>query len=138
MSSEKKYISFYDDSNKKVLPSLLKEIRTVKFCKKEDIDIAKEELIFEDAGIKFKMSQLLQVLRGPMRINEEIPKKTNIIYKKDNIYVILELIFDYEILGNILYYEIRINDVFDILDNAGVEIKDFVQSEIENYKKLGK
>lgn len=145
MSSEKRYISFYVDSHNKVLPRLLNEIKILEYCKREDINIVKatgndeveEELIFEDAGIKFKMSQLLQILRGPVRIDDTIPDKTEIIYKKDDIYIRLELIFDEEILGNILYYEIRINDVFDILDNAGMEIKEFVQKQMDEYRENG-
>lgn len=146
MCSEKKYISFYDNERKKkVLPKLISEIKILGISNKKQNNANKiyidsersEELIFEDAGIKFKMSQLLQTLRSPMRMEEFIPSSSDIVYEKDEYFISIQLIYNEEILGNILYYEIRINDVFDILDNAGMEIKDFVQQKMDLYKKNG-
>lgn len=143
MSIEKKYISFYVDSNKKILPRLLNQLSLLGFCKREDINIIKdldndeveEKLIFEDSGIKFKMSQLLQILRASVRLEDAIPEVSEIIYKKEDVYLKIRLEFDRELLGNILYNEIRLNDVFDILDNAGIEIKDFVQKQINEHRE---
>ena len=146
MCVEKKYISFYDSEHgKKVLPKLISEIRILGISKKkQDVDNKifidserSEELIFEDAGIKFKMSQLLQTLRSPLGQDEFIPGSSDIVYEKDDYYLSIQLVYNEEILGNILYYEIRINDVFDILDNAGMEIKDYVQSKMDLYKENG-
>lgn len=146
MCNERKYISFYDDEHKKkVLPKLISDIRILGISKnKQDfankiyIDRERfEELIFEDAGIKFKMSQLLQTLRAPMRDVENIPTSSDIVYEKDEHYIKMQIIYNEEILANILYYEIRINDVFDILDNAGMEIKDYVNNKMNLYKENG-
>lgn len=146
MCVEKKYISFYDSEHgKKVLPKLISEIKILGISKKkQDVDNKifidselSEELIFEDAGIKFKMSQLLQTLRSPLGQDEFIPSSSDIVYEKDDYYLSIQLIYNEEILGNILYYEIRINDVFDILDNAGMEIKNYVQSKMDLYKENG-
>ena len=146
MCVEKKYISFYDrEHGKKVLPKLISEIRILGISKKkQDVDNKifidserSEELLFEDAGIKFKMSQLLQTLRSPLGQDEFIPGSSDIVYEKDDYYLSIQLVYNEEILGNILYYEIRINDVFDILDNAGMEIKNYVQSKMDLYKENG-
>ena len=93
MSVEKKYISFYDNEHgKKVLPKLISEIKILGISKKkQDVDNKifidselSEELIFEDAGIKFKMSQLLQTLRSPLGQEEFIPNSSDIVYEKND------------------------------------------------------